>query len=118
MGSVQMSYEELSRRVRNGTPLSVLAQLNDCSEQTIKNFMKKFDGEPEEKVTAPFEISEALKERFTEVLDMIEADVLNTMGDIDFKREQLKLAEAELEKLKAQSDELIELLNKLEVKHD
>lgn len=39
--AISMSDEELKKRIRNGTPIKILAELNGCSDQTIYNWMKK-----------------------------------------------------------------------------
>ena len=36
-----MTDEELKKRIRNGTPIKILAELNGVSDQTIYNWMKK-----------------------------------------------------------------------------
>lgn len=39
--ALSMTDEELKRRIANGTPIKILAELNGCSDQTIRNWMKK-----------------------------------------------------------------------------
>ena len=51
-----MTDEELKKRIRNGTPIKILAEMNGVSDQTIYNWMKKNGverpkDEPEKKPT-------------------------------------------------------------------
>ena len=39
--NLPMTDEELKKRIRNGTPIKILAELNGVSDQTIYNWMKK-----------------------------------------------------------------------------
>lgn len=41
MGKLSMTDDELKTRIRNGTPIKILAELNGVSDQAIRNFMKK-----------------------------------------------------------------------------
>ena len=36
-----MTDDELKTRIRNGTPIKILAELNGCSDASIYNWMKK-----------------------------------------------------------------------------
>ena len=41
MGKLDMTWDEMKRRISNGASVKVLAELNGVSYQTIYNFMKK-----------------------------------------------------------------------------
>lgn len=36
-----MTDDELKTRIKNGTPIKILAELNGCSDQSLYNWMKK-----------------------------------------------------------------------------
>lgn len=77
--ALSMTDEELKRRIANGTPIKILAELNGCSDQTIRNWMKKNevtrpDAKPQETPidTEVDEVLDTLKEHFSLVKDEID----------------------------------------------
>lgn len=77
--ALSMTDEELKRRIANGTPIKILAELNGCSDQTIRNWMKKNeftrpDAKPQETLidTEVNEVLDMLKEHFLVVKDEID----------------------------------------------
>lgn len=77
--ALSMTDEELKKRIANGTPIKILAELNGCSDQTIRNWMKKNevtrpDAKPQETPidTEVDEVLDTLKEHFSLVKDEID----------------------------------------------
>ena len=86
--ALSMSDEELRKRIANGTPINIIAELNGCSDMAIYNWMKK-NGvtrpdanakqenteNPENPINTPPEVDEVLdtmKEHFSLVKDEID----------------------------------------------
>lgn len=77
--ALSMSDEELRKRIANGTPIKILAELNGCSDATIYNWMKKNGVTRGEKEKEPVELApeveavlDVMKEQFTAVKDQID----------------------------------------------
>lgn len=87
-----MTDEELKKRIRNGTPIKILAELNGVSDQTIYNWMKKNGverpkDEPEKKETAQVVAKVVPVENKIEV----DEDVWNTIeGEIQDLERQIE----------------------------
>ena len=78
--ALSMSDEELRKRIKGGTPVQILAELNGVSPQTIYNWMKKNEvtrEKPQEE--KPVELApeveavlDVMKEQFSAVKDQID----------------------------------------------
>lgn len=91
-----MTDDELKMRIRNGTPIKILAELNGCSDASIYNWMKK-NG-----VTRP-ETKKDVKEEKDEsdygklaVIAKIQHEIENLEEDIENLENSLKYARLEL----------------------
>lgn len=60
MGKMQMTLEEVKRRMKNGANVKTIAELNDVTEQTVRNFLKK--GEESEAAEIMPEANKMIKE--------------------------------------------------------
>lgn len=89
-----MTDDELKTRIRNGTPIKILAELNGCSDQSLYNWMKKNgiqrpdkndkpEKEPEQKPEAdPFKVYGRQK-----VLEKIQGEITlleETIQELEF----------------------------------
>lgn len=79
--ALSMSNEELRKRIKGGTPIQILAELNGVSPQTIYNWMKKNEVTRGEKPQEenPVELApeveavlDVMKEQFAAVKDQID----------------------------------------------
>jgi hypothetical protein len=79
-----MTDDELKTRIRNGTPIKILAELNGCSDASIYNWMKKNGITRPEKTKESFGPTRTMSESDLEVLKQIqefEADYLGRIED-------------------------------------
>lgn len=92
-----MTDDELKTRIRNGTPIKILAELNGCSDASIYNWMKK-NGvtRPEAKKDAKEEKGESDYGKLA-VIAKIQHEIENLEEDIEDLENSLKYARLELE---------------------
>ena len=105
--NLPMTDEELKKRIRKGTPIKILAELNGVSDQTIYNWMKKngverpkYEHEPEGKTAqvvakvVPVEIKiEVDDNTYREVnahISSMEQRIKSLKNDIKFYEEQIE----------------------------
>lgn len=103
--NLPMTDEELKKRIRNGTPIKILAELNGVSDQTIYNWMKKNGverpkDEPEKETAqvvakvVPVEIKiEVDDNTYREVnahISSMEQRIKSLKNDIKFYEEQIE----------------------------
>lgn len=92
-----MTDDELKTRIRNGTPIKILAELNGCSDASIYNWMKKNGVTRPGKTEESFEPTRTMSESDLGVLEQIqeiEAGIYNEINRL----------EADLRVLKDRSD--------------
>jgi hypothetical protein len=99
-----MTDEELKTRIKNGTPIKILAELNGCSDQSLYNWMKKNgiqrpdkndkpEKKPEQKPEAdPFKVYGRQK-----VLEKIQGEISILEETIESLENALREHRAELE---------------------
>lgn len=92
-----MTDDELKTRIKNGTPIKILAELNDVSDQSIYNWMKK-NGikRPEVKKDVKEEKDEsdygklAVIEKMQHEMERIEEDIKNYETSLKYARLELE----------------------------
>lgn len=92
-----MTDEELKKRIRNGTPIKILAELNGVSDQTIYNWMKKNGverpkDEPEKKETAQVVAKVVAVEQKIDVTKDVVEDIGLKIRDYEYQIENFKKA--------------------------
>lgn len=111
-----MTDEELKKRIRNGTPIKILAELNGVSDQTIYNWMKKNGVErpkddPEKKFLKSLPTIE-INPKDMAIIDVIE-------GQIDSLKDEMAKRQVEINNMAYQVERWEFLKSQLEkeVKH-
>ena len=125
MGKLEMTWDEMKRRISNGASVKVLAELNGVSDQTIYNFIKRNKeaeaGVPE--MLAPVEPVKAPKNsrtidngRLNAMLDMAttERKILDTQ--LDNLSEQMSKLEKKIKKLTRELDEIEAVRDQIEAR--
>lgn len=97
MGKLEMTWDEMKRRISNGASVKVLAELNGVSDQTIYNFIKRNKeaeaGVPE--MLAPVETEQEQKKLLVDrdVYEEIVLIIQNIEGTmIEYERQLDELA--------------------------
>ena len=90
---MEMTDDELRTRIRNGTPIKILAELNGVSDQTIRNWMKKNN------VSRPTdeELGERRPNLDPRVLDKIEIEIVELRAALQKLEDQAKELKSSLE---------------------
>lgn len=92
-----MTDDEMKTRIRNGTPIQILADLNGCSAQAIYNWMKK-NG-----ITRPGKTEETFEE--TRTMSKSDLGVLEQIQEIEAGiQNEINRIEEDLRVLKDRSD--------------
>ena len=92
-----MTDDELKTRIRNGTPIQILAELNGCSAQAIYCWMKRNDiKRPEAKKDVKEEKGESDYGKLA-VIAKMQHEIENLEEDIENLNNSLKYARLELE---------------------
>lgn len=93
-----MTDDELKTRIRNGTPIQILAELNGCSAQAIYNWMKKNDiKRPEAKKESKEEKEDSSDFGKLAVIAKMQHEIEQLEEDIEDLENSLKYARLELE---------------------
>ena len=84
--ALSMSDDELKKRIKDGTPIKILAELNGCSDATIYNWMKKNNitrGQKEEAVKVEQENPIDTPPEVDAVLDVLKENFASVKAEID-----------------------------------
>lgn len=107
-----MTDDELKTRIRNGTPIKILAELNGCSEQSVYNWMKKNgiqrpgkDDKPEKEPEQKPEKEPLAEYGYLKVLEKIKGEITLLEETIESLNQALREHQAELKAWKKLEEE-------------
>ena len=113
MGKLEMTWDEMKRRINNGASVKVLAELNGVSDQTIYNFIKR---NKEAEAGVPEMLAPVEPEQEQEKL-LVDRDVVEEIEQILYKiDEAISEHERKIDELANKRIQFEQILDLLEVK--
>lgn len=108
MGRIDMTYDEVKRRMKNGATVKVIAELNNVTDQAIRAFIKKneeaeqgieFMPETEPKLVPKIRVDQDVAEEITNMAVRIHEAIDEHKNQITVLEHKLKQFETIIEAL-------------------
>ena len=117
MARMEMTWDEVRRRMKNGATVKTLAELNGVSEQTVYNFIKK-NKDADAGITEVTEEEEKnVKDLMTPPKLMVDQDVYEEVNNIVVQIDNaIKEYQDKIETMKGKREQIIQILDRLGVK--
>ena len=117
MARMEMTWDEVKRRMKNGATVKTIAELNGVAEQTVYNFIKK-NREAEAGITeVAEEDNKNVKALMTPPKLMVDQDVYEEVNNIVVQIDNaIKEYQDKIETMKGKREQMIQILDRLGVK--
>ena len=117
MARMEMTWDEVKRRMKNGASVKTIAELNGVAEQTVYNFIKK-NKEADAGITEITEKEEKkVKELMTPPKLLVDQDVYEEVNNIVVQIDNaIKEYQDKIETMKGKREQMIQILDRLGVK--
>ena len=117
MARMEMTWDEVKRRMKNGATVKTIAELNGVAEQTVYNFIKK-NKEADAGITEVTEKDEKnVKALMTPPKIMVDQDVYEEVNNIVVQIDNaIKEYQDKIEAMKGKREQMIQILDRLGVK--
>ena len=117
MARMEMTWEEVKRRMKNGASVKTIAELNGVAEQTVYNFIQK----NKEADAGVAEITEKEEEKVKELMTppklLVDQDVYEEVNNIVVQIDNaIKEYQDKIETMKSKRAQMEQILSRLGVK--
>ena len=118
MARMEMTWDEVKRRMKNGATVKTIAELNGVAEQTVYNFIKK-NKEAEACIVCEIQPNDLsnIREIMTPPKLMVDQDVYEEVNNIVVQIDNaIKEYQDKIETMKGKREQMIQILDRLGVK--